>query len=53
MKNKIVAKEEIKNDFVLSLIIIFMINEKSAIPERNMENTKRKSVIVASIILLL
>ena len=48
MKNTIVTKVEIKNDLVFSLIIFFIINEKIAMPERNMKNTGITSVIVIS-----
>tara|TARA_B100001179_G_C18431418_1_gene334793 strand:+ start:164 stop:424 length:261 start_codon:yes stop_codon:yes gene_type:complete len=48
MKNATVTRVEIRNDLELSLIIFFIINEKIAMPERNMKNTGITSVIVIS-----
>jgi hypothetical protein len=50
MKNTTVTNVEIKNDLALSLIIFFTINEKSAMPRRNIKNIGITSVIVKSVI---
>ena len=53
MKNTTVTRVEIRNDLALSLIIFFTINEKSAMPRRNMKNTGAISVILNSLTLSL
>ena len=53
MKNTTVTRVEIRNDLALSLIIFFTINEKSAMPRRNMKNTGTIFVISYSLTLSL
>ena len=53
MKNTTVTRVETRNDLALSLIIFFIINEKSAMPRRNMKNIGIRSVIANSLTLSL